>query len=736
MTDVRPEAVQAPRRRRRGGVSLATRLAAAVLALSLVALAVATFVGLSTGFGLGREIYEQRLLTLADAGAFDVTAQLDGLEGANEALAISPEAATAVEDFSAAFDRLADSVTIDAGQLTDDLLAAYDDTYLASGSSTTGPLTVGELVPSEPGALYLQRRFAVETVDVETGQPVVGEPAEGQIVEIRPVDDPGRLEDAGDGTDWSAVHALVHPAYRRVVEELELLDLYLIEPTDARIVYSAEKRPDLGTSLVTGPFGGSVLATTVNAVIEDPAGGSRTSDVRTYGAAPGSNVGVIATPILTNGVLDGVVAMMYDAADLSALLDASSIADESDFSQTADVYLVGPDGILRSDPRSFLEDPVAYLDASEAAGRITAAERAAIEAAGSTVLIQQAPPATLVAGTSGDDSIDRRTSVSGADAISVVRPVGTDAPGWYVVAEVADDDAEQSLLDFANILIVGTSLFVIAVAFFAVAWATRVVRPVRMISDRLGSGDITTDELVIPERSPVEMHHLAESFRSMAATLDARKVSLALAREERLELMRQMLPEAVATRLANGELDSVDDAANASVAVVVVLGLGELVRRNVGAQHDVVDRLHAELDDIAEANGLDRIKVVGDAYFAACGHDRPFIDHAPRVVAFAASARDAVRAIGREVGVDLDVAVGIHTGSVSVGMTGGARLVYDVWGPTVTTAHHLARRAPAGDLLVSGTTRSMLPDDVECERIDLDDADVWRIDPATAGAVP
>jgi hypothetical protein len=29
----------------------------------------------------------------------------------------------------------------------------------------------------------------------------------------------------------------------------------------------------------------------------------------------------------------------------------------------------------------------------------------------------------------------------------------------------------------------------------------------------------------------------------------------------------------------------------------------------------------------------------------------------------------------------------------------------------------------------------MLPDDVECERIDLDDADVWRIDPATAGAV-
>lgn len=734
MADGEQDAGRQRPRRRRGGVSLATRLAASVLALSLVALAVATFVGLNAGFGLGREIYEERLVTLADAGGFDVAAQLGGLESGNEALAISPEAATAVDDLADAFDRLADSVTIDAERLAEDLIAAYEDTYLASGTSTTGPLTIGELIPRDPAALYLQRRYAVETVDAETGQPVVGEPADGQIVEIRPVDDPGRLEDAGDGTDWSAIHASVHPVYRRVVDEFGLLDLYLVEPTDARVVYSVEKRPDLGTSLVAGPFGGSVLANTVNAVIEDPAGGSRISDLRTYAAAPGRNVGVIATPIVAQGRLAGVSAMMYDGADLSALLDSTDINDESDFAQAADVYLVGADGTLRSDPTSFLVDPVAYLDASEAAGQITPSERAEIEAAGSTVLIQQAAAATLLAGADGDDSIERRPSVSGADALNVVGPLPSEDVEWYVVAEVAFDDAERSLTDFGNILIVGTSLFVIAIAFFAVAWATRVVRPVRMISDRLGTGDITTDELTIPEQSPVEMHHLAESFRSMAATLDAQHVSLALAREERLELMRRMLPEAVATRLANGELEAVDEVSNASVAVVVVLGLGELVRRNVGSQHDVVDRLHAELDDVADANGLDRIKVVGDAYFAACGHDRPFIDHAPRVVAFATGAGDAVRAIGREVGVDLDVAVGIHTGPVSVGMTGGARLVYDVWGPTVTTAHHLARRAGSGDVVVSDTTRSMLPDDLEYQPIEADGAAVWRLPPsATTG---
>jgi hypothetical protein len=157
---------------------------------------------------------------------------------------------------------LSSAVTTGANELTRDLLAAYDEVYLDRDTRSSRPPAIGELVPSDARALYLQRRYSVEAVDVETGQPVVGEPEEGQTVEIRRVEEPGRLDDAGDGSDWSAVHARFHPVYRRVVDELELLDLYLIEPTDSRIVYSVEKRPDLGTSLVGGPFGGTVLATT------------------------------------------------------------------------------------------------------------------------------------------------------------------------------------------------------------------------------------------------------------------------------------------------------------------------------------------------------------------------------------------------------------------------------------------------------------------------------------------
>ena len=105
--------------------------------------------------------------------------------------------------------------------------------------------------------------------------------------------------------------------------------------------------------------------------------------------------------------------------------------------------------------------------------------------------------------------------------------------------------------------------------------------------------------------------------------------------------------------------------------------------------------------------------MVGDVYFAACGHDRPLIDHAPRAVAFAADAEDAIRAISAHSSADPAAAIGVHTGPLTVGMSGGTRLLYDIWGETVTAAHYLARQAPREAIVVSESTRTLLPDSVE-----------------------
>jgi class 3 adenylate cyclase len=670
---------------RRRGVSMATRLAAAVLAVSLLALAVATVVGISSGFGLGRQIYQHQLRSLDASAAFDVAAEMNGTRSAARALAASPQAADAVDRFDAAFD---------------ELLASVDD----SRTSTFAP---------EPAALELQRLHPA----AEDGFDDVAE--------------------AGDATAWSSVHREVDPAYRRVVDELGLVDLYLIDAATARIVYSVTRQPDIGTSLVTGPFSGSVLANTVGRVVSDPVGGTVLSDLSFYDALPDRVIGVAASPVFDGSRLAGVLAVTYDATDLTEILTVGRSWDDAGYPDTADLYLVGADGTLRSDPRSFLEDPSAFLDASLAAGSISNAERSTIESAETTVLTQPAVGATVIAGQSGDTDVSARTSMTGTEVFSTITPIAVDGLDWSVVAEVERSATEARLDDFRNVLMVGTAVFVVLISFFAVSWASRLMRPVRAISERLGSAGPAPGPLVIPERSPVELHHLAASFESMSDTLDREHRELAEAREQRLELMRQMLPKAVADRVGLGDLEALDEVPQASVVVLVVLGLGELVR--IGTQEsnrDLVDRLHAELDGLADQHGLDRIKVVGDAYFAACGHDRPLLDHAPRVIAFATDARDAVRNLGTETSAGLDVTVGVHTGPVTVGMAGGARLVYDVWGETVTVAHHLARRARRGDVLLSEATHRMLPDEIRTERAaDIDDTPLWTVPLTTMGSL-
>ena len=117
------------------------------------------------------------------------------------------------------------------------------------------------------------------------------------------------------------------------------------------------------------------------------------------------------------------------------------------------------------------------------------------------------------------------------------------------------------------------------------------------------------------------------------------------------------------------------------------------------------------LDGLAVEFGLERVKTTGVTYHAVCGVSRPYLDHAPRAVGFGLAAAELVDDLASEHRADLAPGVGVASGPVSVGLTGRAGLVYDAWGPVVTAAAGLARRAPRGAVLVSDDVRRQLPSD-------------------------
>jgi class 3 adenylate cyclase len=684
----------------RRGVSLSSRLAATVLGVGLVSLLAATAVGLNAGQSLGRTIVNDSLTALRASGAIEVVAQLRYYQGLAGSLASSAQAPIAVEEFSAALSELPpDDSEQDLRARATDLLDAYSEQYLEPLRAGGRVVQLNDILSTDRAALYLQSTYSLPQ-----------EPIQQAIA----------VDDAGDGSAWSDVHALVHPVYRNAVEQADLMDVYLVDADTERVVYSAAKGPELGTSLAVGPFSGSIVARAADAAAmsDQPVA----TDLGFFDAEPGVPIGAAAAAITDGDDLVGVVVLTYDASVYTERLAALVAAGEADNVARQDLYLIGTDGRTRSDPVRYLNDPPDFLDASVAASVLSPTGRAAIERNSTTVLVQPGFDETVNRALDGKTDPARSTSMTGVAVVEAARQLPTDQVTWYAVAEVDSVDAEAPVSLFQRILLVGAAVFVAVLAFAAVAWARRVMRPVRTISERLARSVRATEQeadvspVAIPDRSPIEFHRLAGSFSAMGASLRRQQRELRAAREERLTVLQRMLPASVAQRIARGDADSLDEVPSASVVVVVALGLGALVREEAASgDRRLVDQLHAELDGIASDNGLERIKIVGDSYIAVCGHDRPYIDHAPRAVAFAEQVGQAVRGLAVEAGVSLDAAAGVSTGPLVVDVSGNAQLIYDVWGPTVTTAHHLARAARAGQIVVTDATRARLPDDIALE---------------------
>lgn len=140
----------------------------------------------------------------------------------------------------------------------------------------------------------------------------------------------------------------------------------------------------------------------------------------------------------------------------------------------------------------------------------------------------------------------------------------------------------------------------------------------------------------------------------------------------------------------------------------------------------LLDRFVEEADALAKQRGLERIRLTGDSYIAACGTVRPHIDHAARTVGFVLDARELAHDLSDEVGHTISVGIGVDSGPVTIGLTGGAGLVYDAWGATVQRATDLARRADASSVMVSSSTRSQLPSTFDIDE-PASDADVFTV---------
>ncbi|XP_016970905.1 adenylyl cyclase X E [Drosophila rhopaloa] len=122
----------------------------------------------------------------------------------------------------------------------------------------------------------------------------------------------------------------------------------------------------------------------------------------------------------------------------------------------------------------------------------------------------------------------------------------------------------------------------------------------------------------------------------------------------------------------------------------------------------VLHDLYGRFDMAASHFRVQRIKFLGDCYYCVSGLARPDPDHASMAVSLGLAMIANIQEVRAERELDIDMRIGVHSGSLLAGVIGEAKLQFDIWGVDVDIANRLEATGKPGFVHVSGRTLSNL----------------------------
>jgi methyl-accepting chemotaxis protein len=156
------------------------------------------------------------------------------------------------------------------------------------------------------------------------------------------------LDFAPDASTYSKHHAKNHIWFRNFLRNRGYYDIFLISP-EGNVVYTVYKELDFATNLVTGEWKNSDLGVLFRDVKANAEKGKKNAivykDFKPY--APSNNVpaAFIGTPVLNNGVFEGVLVFQMPVEKINTLIQPAP-----ELGADAEIHLFAADKLLRNNP--------------------------------------------------------------------------------------------------------------------------------------------------------------------------------------------------------------------------------------------------------------------------------------------------------------------------------------------------------------------------------------------------
>jgi class 3 adenylate cyclase len=650
-------------------VSIQSKLLVMLLLTSILSAAIVGFIGYQSGRTSLRTSVFDRLTEIRQSQSRQLQEQLSDLKNSLVIYAKGATATEAVEGFSAGFNQLANA-TVDPTQ-QQSIVNYYNTVFAKVEDEQTGQqVDINAILPTSNAQKYLQANYTAPFPDWT------------QAI---------KTDDARDGSPWSAANARFNDFFRQIVTRFSFEDALLLD-TSGNVIYTAYKGVDLGTNILTGPYKGggenSLGRAYQDALASNDVNYVGITDFGDYQPADQPTAWMVA-PVGPPGRTEGVLALQFPISKINKLMTMDGRWEESGMGKTGETFIVGPDELMRSDSRLFIEDPQAFKRDVINAGTPPDVAEESIRQQGTTLVQPVATEATKLA-----ERGQRGTLIAndylGQETLQAYAPA--DIPGlrWSVVAKINTAEAFAPVSVFTRKLVLSTVAIIFVVCIAAMLLARLFVRPIRRLeagARRISAGAYG---VALPVQSKDEFGDLTVAFNDMSRNLSIKEELLNEQRSENDRLLLSLMPEPVVQRYRDGEEIIAQDHQNVTVIFADIVGLDEL-SADLSSDDSlaIVNRLVRQFDAAAENLGVEQVRTLHNGYLASCGLHVPRLDNVRRTVDFAVEMQRIIDRFNVETGNGLRLRAGIDTGAVSSGLVGRSSLAYDMWGTAVDLAYQV-----------------------------------------------
>ena len=670
--------------------SVRSKFLVLLLLTSLVSLGVITWLAYHTGKAAITEAAVNQLTTLRTAKKTQVEVYFRGLRSNVQGLAETPIIGQALEEFSAAYrelgkqplsaERLRKLADYHAREFAPQLARNIDDRRAPD-----------DFMPRAPAAIELQSLYIAENPH---------KPSEREKLAASPHDNA-----------YTRAHAQHHPWLARAGERFSFYDMFLVD-AEGDIVYSMSKEADLGHSTVAGPVAGTNLAQLVREVARRrQPGDARIVDFAFYQPSLNAPSAFIASPVFRGEKFIGVLAVQISNTGLDALVNDSGKWVEHGLGKSGSAYIIGTDQMMRSNFRNMAEGGETFVKQIASQNLVTASVAQRMLLHKTTVLYYPIRNTPLDLAFQGQSGTKLFVNQRGVGAFLSYAPLDIPDLNWAMAARMDEKEVLASQIDFNRSVMIVACTIALLVTLAALLFAALFLRPVNALLkgiERLRSGErgVTVDI-----RTRDEFNELVIAFNSMSETIRDRDAVIEGKTAAYEQLLKRIFPEVVADRMKQGDVAIVESFPQVTVVYAIIEGFAEVASARKADEaikilSEVVDRL----DGVAEEQGVEKVKTVGDHYLAVSGLSVARLDSARRASEFARLAWQELTMINQAQGLQLGLRVGIATGPVQAGLVGSRRFVFDIWGYAASVARRIVHEADDNSVRLNAEAVAQLTD--------------------------